>query len=201
MTGLPARSPSDRYWSGVTRSLKPGAVVPATRRAMLSPPTVLAVPQLRNLGGDRLGGLDVCQIAPAALVGLGHVLKGGIAGRLRPSERSAASHEGKAPAINPTSYRNQVMASQPHPLKSLDALAALMSCHRGQEICGESRPAEHWYCNISGAARRRGALEEGDSERSLTPSASVHYFPSGRRCGALPAARLATTARRIASAS
>jgi len=262
----------------------------------------------------------------------------------------------KPPPINPTSYRNQVMASQPHPLRSLDALAVLMTCHRGQEICGESRPAEHWYCIISGAARRyvlradgrrqivglllpgdfvgfsagdqydftveaiaegtvvasyprrrvelladsdpqvarelrqvafeglarlqaqlltlgritatekvsafilemaqratrgrddsvalpvsrydiadylavsvetvsrsltdlkkrgvikfsgtrtlkivdRGALEEADSERSVTPSASVHYFPPGRRCGALSAARLATTARRIASAS
>src|SRR5262245_48987214 len=77
----------------------------------------------------------------------------GIAGRLRPSERSAGMKP-KPPPINPTSYRNQVMASQPHPLRSLDALAVLMTCHRGQEICGESRPAEHWYCIISGAARR-----------------------------------------------
>ena len=60
----------------------------------------------------------------------------------------------KPPPINPTSYRNQVMATQPHPLRSLDALAVLTTYHRGQEICGESRPAEHWYCIISGAARR-----------------------------------------------
>jgi CRP/FNR family nitrogen fixation transcriptional regulator len=56
--------------------------------------------------------------------------------------------------INLANYRCQLMASQPHPLTSLDSLAVLGTCHRGQEICGESRPAEHWYCVISGAARR-----------------------------------------------
>jgi CRP/FNR family transcriptional regulator, nitrogen fixation regulation protein len=55
---------------------------------------------------------------------------------------------------NLANYRCQVMAIQPHPLKSLDSLAVLTTCHRGQEICGETRPAEHWYCVISGAARR-----------------------------------------------
>jgi CRP/FNR family transcriptional regulator, nitrogen fixation regulation protein len=56
--------------------------------------------------------------------------------------------------INLASYRSQIMASQAHPLRSLDSLAVLTTTHRGQEICGESRPAEHWHCIISGAARR-----------------------------------------------
>ena len=29
-----------------------------------------------------------------------------------------------------------------------------MPFHRGQEICGQSDPAEYWYCVVSGAARR-----------------------------------------------
>ena len=39
-------------------------------------------------------------------------------------------------------------------LKNLDSLATIMSCRRGQEITGQGRPAEHWYCVLSGAARR-----------------------------------------------
>ena len=55
---------------------------------------------------------------------------------------------------NLANYRCQVMAIQPHPLKTLDSLAVLATCRRGQEICGEAHAAEHWYCVISGAARR-----------------------------------------------
>jgi CRP/FNR family nitrogen fixation transcriptional regulator len=67
--------------------------------------------------------------------------------------------------INPASYRCQVMASQPHPLKSLDSLAVPKTFHRGQEICGECRPAEHWYCVISGAARR--CVSRADGRRQI----------------------------------
>src|SRR6478672_2734200 len=38
--------------------------------------------------------------------------------------------------------------------KTLDSLATIMPCHRGQEICSQGRPAEMWYCVLSGAARR-----------------------------------------------
>src|SRR3977135_1260481 len=38
--------------------------------------------------------------------------------------------------------------------KNLDSLAMIMPCHRGQEICSQGRPAEMWYCVLSGAARR-----------------------------------------------
>jgi CRP/FNR family transcriptional regulator, nitrogen fixation regulation protein len=43
---------------------------------------------------------------------------------------------------------------QPHPLQSLDPLALFMPFHRGQEICSQGQRADHWYCVISGAARR-----------------------------------------------
>jgi CRP/FNR family nitrogen fixation transcriptional regulator len=42
----------------------------------------------------------------------------------------------------------------PHLLKALDALATTRTCRRGQEITGQGRAAEHWYCVLSGAARR-----------------------------------------------
>jgi CRP/FNR family transcriptional regulator, nitrogen fixation regulation protein len=45
-------------------------------------------------------------------------------------------------------------SSQSHHLKNLDSLAAVIPCRRGQEICGQGRPAETWYCVLSGAARR-----------------------------------------------
>jgi CRP-like cAMP-binding protein len=38
--------------------------------------------------------------------------------------------------------------------KNLDSLATIMPCHRGKEICGQGRPADMWYCVLSGAARR-----------------------------------------------
>lgn len=41
-----------------------------------------------------------------------------------------------------------------HHLKNLDSLATITPCRRGQEICGQGRPAETWYCVLSGAARR-----------------------------------------------
>jgi CRP/FNR family nitrogen fixation transcriptional regulator len=41
-----------------------------------------------------------------------------------------------------------------HRLKNLDSLAMITPCRRGQEICGQGRPAETWYCVLSGAARR-----------------------------------------------
>ena len=50
-------------------------------------------------------------------------------------------------------YR-KLLTHQPHPLKSLDQLAVIIPCHRGQEICSQGEPADHWYCVISGAARR-----------------------------------------------
>jgi CRP/FNR family nitrogen fixation transcriptional regulator len=50
-------------------------------------------------------------------------------------------------------YR-KLLTHQPHPLTSLEQLAVTTARHRGQEICSQGRPADYWYCVISGAARR-----------------------------------------------
>jgi CRP/FNR family nitrogen fixation transcriptional regulator len=49
-------------------------------------------------------------------------------------------------------YR-KLLTHQPHPLKSLDQLALMKPCRRSQEICSQGRPADYWYCVMSGAAR------------------------------------------------
>lgn len=51
---------------------------------------------------------------------------------------------------------HQAHAGGPAPghFKNLDSLATITPCHRGQELCGQGRPAETWYCVLSGAARR-----------------------------------------------
>lgn len=56
-------------------------------------------------------------------------------------------------ATGASQYRN-LLTHQPHPLKSLDRLAVIIRHRRSQEICSQGRPAEHWYCVMSGAARR-----------------------------------------------
>jgi CRP/FNR family nitrogen fixation transcriptional regulator len=50
--------------------------------------------------------------------------------------------------------QTEIGTSPSHHLKNLDSLATIIPCRRGQEICGQGRPAETWYCVLSGAARR-----------------------------------------------
>jgi CRP/FNR family nitrogen fixation transcriptional regulator len=64
-----------------------------------------------------------------------------------------ASRAVPIPTSSPGYYRN-LLTHQPHPLKSLDQLAVLTPFHRGQEICSQGKPADYWYCLVSGAARR-----------------------------------------------
>ena len=51
-------------------------------------------------------------------------------------------------------YYRRILSAQPHGLKRLDPVAAIMHCHREQEIPNSSGPAGHWYCVIVGAVRR-----------------------------------------------
>ena len=51
-------------------------------------------------------------------------------------------------------YYRRILSAQPHGLKRLDPAAAIMHCHREQEIPNSSGPAGHWYCVIVGAVRR-----------------------------------------------
>jgi CRP/FNR family transcriptional regulator, nitrogen fixation regulation protein len=57
-------------------------------------------------------------------------------------------------ATSSTGHYRNLLTHQPHPLKSLDQLAVITPFHRGQEICSQGRQADHWYCLVSGAARR-----------------------------------------------
>jgi len=75
--------------------------------------------------------------------------------------KSAIRKSKSTAPINLAAYRCQVMASQPHPLRCLDAIAVPTTYRRGQEVCGECRPAEHWYCVIAGAARRCALRADG----------------------------------------
>ena len=72
--------------------------------------------------------------------------------RVVPSEKDAVmKHKGHA-----ADYYRRILSVQPHPLKRLDAFAAIMHCHRGQEIAnalGLTGPG-HWYYVIAGAVRR-----------------------------------------------
>src|ERR1700692_4353598 len=58
-------------------------------------------------------------------------------------------------------YYRRILSAQPHGLKRLDPIAAIMHCHREQEIPNSSGPAGRWYCVIVGAARRCRIRSDG----------------------------------------
>lgn len=58
-----------------------------------------------------------------------------------------------------------IEADQPGLRQSLGAMAVMMSCHRGQEICGQNRRADHWYCVVAGVARR--CVVRADGRRQI----------------------------------
>src|SRR5580704_8452187 len=58
-------------------------------------------------------------------------------------------------------YYRRILSVQPHALKRLDPLAAIVKCHRGQEILNNSGPAGHWYYVIGGAVRRCTIRSDG----------------------------------------
>jgi len=58
-------------------------------------------------------------------------------------------------------YYRRILSAQPHGLKRLDPVAAIMHCHRGQEIPNSPGPAGHWYYVIVGAVRRCTIRSDG----------------------------------------
>jgi CRP/FNR family nitrogen fixation transcriptional regulator len=58
-------------------------------------------------------------------------------------------------------YYRRILSVQPHALKRLDPFAAIVHCHRGQEIPNNSGPAGHWYYVIVGAVRRCTVRSDG----------------------------------------
>src|SRR5258708_12346529 len=58
-------------------------------------------------------------------------------------------------------YYRSILSTQPHALKRLDPFAAIVKCHRCQEISNDSGPAGHWYYVIVGAVRRCSIRSDG----------------------------------------
>lgn len=58
-------------------------------------------------------------------------------------------------------YYRRILSMQPHALRRLDELAAIVKCHREQEIFNNSGPAGHWYYVIVGAVRRCTIRSDG----------------------------------------
>src|SRR3984893_12580960 len=58
-------------------------------------------------------------------------------------------------------YYRRMLSAQPHALSRLDEFAAIVKCHRDQEISNYSGPAGHWYYVIVGAARRCTIRSDG----------------------------------------
>src|ERR1700689_3326494 len=93
----------------------------------------------------------------------------GDSGRARqqwPPSRSAAMKTAAKPRAcsnqaNGTAYYRHLLSNRPHPLENLDASAAIVAFRRGQEICSQGRPVEHWYFLISGSARRCAIRPDG----------------------------------------
>jgi CRP/FNR family nitrogen fixation transcriptional regulator len=82
-----------------------------------------------------------------------------------------------------TAQYRELLTHQPHPLKRLDQLAVIKLCHRGQEICGQGRPADYWYCVISGAARRSVIRLDGRRQIvDLLLPGDAFGFTSGEEC-------------------
>jgi CRP/FNR family nitrogen fixation transcriptional regulator len=59
----------------------------------------------------------------------------------------------------------RALSNRPHRFESLDSHAVITRCGRGQAICSEGRPAENWYCVVSGAAKRY--VNRSDGRRQI----------------------------------
>jgi CRP/FNR family nitrogen fixation transcriptional regulator len=60
-----------------------------------------------------------------------------------------------------TDYYRRMLSDQPHALRTLDAYAHIMPCHRGQEIPNDPGAAGHLYYVIAGAVRRCAIRADG----------------------------------------
>jgi len=58
-------------------------------------------------------------------------------------------------------YYRRILVAQPHDLKRLDPVAAIVHCHREQEVSNTSGPAGHWFFVIVGAVRRSTIRPDG----------------------------------------
>src|SRR6202158_5752413 len=63
--------------------------------------------------------------------------------------------------MNNTNHSAPALANQANRLQKLASIAVVRKGHRGQEICGQGEPAEHWYRVASGTVRRCVAHPDG----------------------------------------
>jgi CRP/FNR family nitrogen fixation transcriptional regulator len=72
-------------------------------------------------------------------------------------------------------------------LKRLDPVAAIVHCHREQEIPNSSGPAGHWYCVIVGAVRRCTIRSDGRRQILDLMLPQDFFFVSDKRDGTIEA--------------
>ncbi len=84
-------------------------------------------------------------------------------------------------------YYRRILSAQPHGFKRLDPVAAIMHCHREQEIPNSSGPAGHWYCVIVGAARRCTIRSDGRRQILDLMLPQDFFFVSDKRDGTIEA--------------
>jgi CRP/FNR family transcriptional regulator, nitrogen fixation regulation protein len=86
-------------------------------------------------------------------------------------------------------YYRRILSAQPHGLKRLDPVAAIMHCHREQEIPNSSGPAGHWYCVIVGATRRCTIRSDGRRQiLDLMLPQDFFFVSDSKRDGTIEAA-------------
>jgi CRP/FNR family transcriptional regulator, nitrogen fixation regulation protein len=64
-------------------------------------------------------------------------------------------------------YYRRILSMQAHALKRLDPFAAIVHCHRGQEVPNNSGPAGHWYYVITGASGDAPSVRTGGDKSSI----------------------------------
>jgi CRP/FNR family nitrogen fixation transcriptional regulator len=84
-------------------------------------------------------------------------------------------------------YYRRILSAQPHGFKRLDPVAAIMHCHREQEIPNSSGPAGHWYCVIVGAVRPHTIRSDGRRQILDLMLPQDFFFVSDKRDGTIEA--------------
>jgi CRP/FNR family nitrogen fixation transcriptional regulator len=86
-----------------------------------------------------------------------------LTGKSHEHATNAAAHhyDGAGRRYNGASHHHHILPERACRLEALESLAMVTSFHRSQEICGQDQPAEHWYCIVSGAARRSVIRADG----------------------------------------
>ena len=92
-------------------------------------------------------------------------------------------------ASHAADYYRRILSAQPHGFKRLDPVAAIMHCHREQEIPNSSGSAGHWYCVIVGVVRRCTIRSDGRRQiLDLMLPQDFFFVSDSKRDGTIEAA-------------